>query len=137
MYIYNIFLYLSLNLTEKTTSKMKFSFFIEDCHDPELWNHDYSCSHHEDVQLTCTGVIHRESVQLGVIQRDKSEDNKCSDRSMEMLLPDLVGNYDRPTDQPTDRRTCGVILKLKEILKDQPTKGPTGYKLSIENSKIQ
>ena len=30
--------------------------------------------------------------------------NKCSDRSMEVLLPALLGNYDRPTDQPTDRR---------------------------------
>ena len=29
--------------------------FLEFCHDKDLWNHDYSCSHHEDVELTCAG----------------------------------------------------------------------------------
>ena len=28
--------------------------------------------------------------------------NSCSDSRMEVKLPDLLGNYDRPTDQPTD-----------------------------------
>ena len=30
-----------------------------------------------------------------------SKTNKCSDRSMEVELSSLLGNYDRPTDQPT------------------------------------
>ena len=30
--------------------------------------------------------------------------NKCSDIGMEVILPALLGNYDRQTDQPTDRR---------------------------------
>ena len=28
--------------------------------------------------------------------------NKCSDRGMEVKLPALLGNYDRPTNQPTE-----------------------------------
>ena len=28
--------------------------------------------------------------------------NKCSDRSMEVKLPALLGNYERQTDRPTD-----------------------------------
>ena len=31
--------------------------------------------------------------------------NSCSDSRMEVKLPDLLGNYDRPTDQPTDQPT--------------------------------
>ena len=31
--------------------------------------------------------------------------NKCSDRSMEVKLPALLGNYDRQTNQPADRPT--------------------------------
>ncbi|XP_023331139.1 neurotrypsin [Eurytemora carolleeae] len=27
---------------------------IDECHESDLWNHDYSCSHHEDIQLTCS-----------------------------------------------------------------------------------
>ena len=38
--------------------------------------------------------------------------NKCSDRSMEVELPVLVENYDRPTDQPTNRRAWWLIVKL-------------------------
>ena len=33
---------------------------------------------------------------------------KCYDRSMEVYLPAHLGNYDRPTDKPTDR----VIVSL-------------------------
>ena len=37
------------------------------------------------------------------------QNSKCSDRSVEMLLPALLENYDirtdRPTNQPTDRPT--------------------------------
>ena len=33
----------------------------------------------------------------------------CSDRSIEMKLPALLGNYDRPTD---DRWSHWVIVKL-------------------------
>ena len=41
--------------------------------------------------------------------------NKCSDRSMEVNLPYLLGNHDRPTDegrtnQLTNRRTRGIHL---------------------------
>ena len=31
--------------------------------------------------------------------------NKCSDRSMEVKLPALIGNYDRKTNQQTNGQT--------------------------------
>ena len=31
--------------------------------------------------------------------------NKYSDRSMEVKVPGLLGNYERPTDQPTKQQT--------------------------------
>ena len=37
---------------------------------------------------------------------------KCKDRSLKVELPALLGNYDRPTNQPTDRQTWVVIGKL-------------------------
>ena len=37
--------------------------------------------------------------------------NECSNRSMEVYLPSLLGNYDRPTDQQTD--VMGVIGKFQ------------------------
>ena len=42
--------------------------------------------------------------------------NKCSDRSMELLLPALLGNNDRQTNQPNNHtyniRTLGFIRML-------------------------
>ena len=40
--------------------------------------------------------------------------NKCSDRSMEVKLPALLGNYDRPTDRRTDR-VKGTKVKRQSI----------------------
>ena len=50
--------------------------------------------------------------------------NKCSDRSIEVKLPAILGTYDRqtkrPTDRqtnrPTDRRTDRVIGKFKHCI---------------------
>ena len=41
--------------------------------------------------------------------------NKCSDRSMEVKLTPLLGNYDRPTDRSTDgqKTTSQVIIELE------------------------
>ena len=54
------------------------------------------------------------------------QNSKCSDRSVEMLLPALLENYDirtdRPTNQPTDRPT---------------TDGQTGSRYTANNKDIQ
>ena len=36
----------------------------------------------------------------------------CSDRSMQVKLLAILGNYERQTDRPTDRRTDGLIGKF-------------------------
>ena len=41
--------------------------------------------------------------------------NKCSDRIKEMYLPAFLGNYDRTTDRPKDRKGYReVILPIRQ-----------------------
>ena len=44
---------------------------------------------------------------LWVVKREHL--NKCSDRAHRSETSVRLGNYDKPTNQPTDRRTWGVI----------------------------
>merc|ERR1719239_285393 len=39
---------------------------IEDCHAVDLWQHDYYCTHHEDIELTCS-----DSMEAGGYQSDQ------------------------------------------------------------------
>ena len=44
-----------------------------------------------------------------------SFNNKCSDKSMEVRLSALLGNYDRPTDQSADQPTNGRTDRVIRI----------------------
>ena len=62
---------------------------------------------------------------LGHDHHDPDHDHKLGYRSMnwsigiairmEVLIPAPLGNYDKSTDQPSDRRTGGAIGKLHII----------------------
>ena len=53
-----------------------------------------------------------------VAHRYQHNRNKCPDSIMEVKkLPDLLGNYNRPTDRPTDRRTQYLTQRLTKCLK--------------------
>ena len=47
--------------------------------------------------------------KLKKVKEINFEKNRRSDRSMEVKLPGLLGNYDKQTDQPTDKPTFQVI----------------------------
>ena len=40
---------------------------------------------------------------------------KCSNRAWKCNFPAFLGNFDRPTDQPINRRTNGFILYLFQL----------------------
>ena len=53
---------------------------------------------------------------------------KCTDRSMEVKLPDLIGYNDRPTDRQTDRTghievSFPIRATLKKLLVYQTERG--------------
>ena len=56
--------------------------------------------------------------------------DKFYDRSMEVKLPALLGNYDRLTEQPTDRQTGSwgnfTFNKKKYHIKKECTNGTNG-----------
>ena len=54
------------------------------------------------------------------------EKNKCSDRSMEVKLPVLLGNFDRPTYQPTNRPTDAT---------DKPGHGEVALEIILSSQK--
>ena len=50
----------------------------------------------------------RRTEVLRLLRLLRYEKNKFSDRSMEVLLPALKGNYNRQTDRPINRRTASL-----------------------------
>ena len=77
----------------------------------DLFRHNCNNFSHETAQFLTGGGIPQ--YILGK--------NKCCDRSVEVSLPILSGNYDRSTDQSTDRHgevTLPIIKTLKELPRD-------------------
>ena len=64
--------------------------------------------------LIITTLFAEITFELPTYKFSEIHTNKCSDRSIEVKLPALLGNYDRPTDRPGIREVSLPIMIKNE-----------------------